>query len=473
MVVGELTQERDVVIIGGGPGGYHAAIRAAQLGRQVTLIEKNELGGICLNEGCIPSKIHTAAAQQFNQLTSYDTFGLNTSDVTFNLALLQENKRKTVHNLKQGINALCKANKVEIVTGEASFISEKKIGVENGHQYDTYTFNHAIIATGAPRKLILDVQDKALTPITIWKLDDIPQELVLYGSNDITLEIATTFNRLGAYVTLIIPPDKELFSFDPSINKELQRQLKKQKIKIVKVTEAPKAYYDQNQWEVVFSDKTLSATHFYVEDERVPITNTVGIDRSGVVVDEEGFIITNKQCMTNISNIYAVGDITSGSGLAIKAIKQAKVAAENIAGGQTEYDITFLPTVIQTIPPIATVGLTETEAIEKGYKVKVGESFFQTNGYATILSQKDGLVKTITDIETEQLLGMHIIGSQAVELISTGVVTLEMVGRLEDLLFPTYPHPSVNEVMLEAVEDVTGVAIHKMPKPRKQKIPTN
>ncbi|MEA3319233.1 MAG: FAD-dependent oxidoreductase [Bacillota bacterium] len=475
MVVGELTQERDVMVIGGGPGGYHAAIRAAQLGRQVTIIEKNKLGGVCLNEGCIPSKVHTAAAQSFQRMGSFLQLGLDTSGVTFDITRLQEHKKKVVEQLLQGVVALCKANKIEIIEGEASFISARKIGVENGHQYDTFTFNDVIIAAGCNKKPIAEIHHHALTPTSIWNLEELPSDLILYGNDDIILEAATTFNSLGSKVTLILPPEQHEFTFDPAIKKELQRQLKKQKIKLYKTDTTPKFRFDEIQWEVSFENGKnetviLESSHLYCAEERNPVTESLGIQRAGIHLCDEGFIKINEACRTNIASIYAIGDITEGPALAVKAIKQGKVAAENIAGQQSESDFTFLPRIVQSIPPIASVGMTETEAIENGFEVKIGESSLQSNGYTSILGQKEGFTKTVTDAKTNLVLGIHMMGAQAVEMVSTGTLALEMVAREEDLLFPSYPHPSVNESMWESVEDLEGKAIHKSPKVTKQKV---
>lgn len=475
MVVGELTQERDVMVIGGGPGGYHAAIRAAQLGRQVTIIEKDKLGGVCLNEGCIPSKVHTAAAQVFQRMGPFQQLGLDTSGVTFDLPRLQEHKKKVVEQLLQGVVALCKANKIEIIEGEASFISATKIGVENGHQYDTFTFNDVIIATGCNKKPVAEINHHSLTPTSIWNLEELPNELILYGNDDFTLEAATTFNSLGSKVALILPPEQHEFTFDPAINKELLRQLKKQKIKLYKAHTTPQFRFYENQWEVTFEhgkneSVILQSSHLYCAEVRNPVTESLGVQRAGIDLTDKGFIKINEACRTNVPSIYAIGDITEGPALAVKAIKQGKVAAENIAGHHSECDFTFLPRIVQTIPPIATVGMTETVAIENGFEVKVGESTLQTNGYASILGQKEGFSKTVTDAKTDLVLGIHMMGAQAVEMISTGTLALEMVARQEDLLFPSYPHPSVNESMWESVEDVEGKAIHKAPKVTKHKV---
>ncbi|WP_223701861.1 dihydrolipoyl dehydrogenase [Sutcliffiella deserti] len=475
MVVGELTQERDLIIIGGGPGGYHAAIRAAQLGLQVTLIEKDELGGVCLNEGCIPSKVHTAAAQQFHQLTPMKNMGIDTSQATFNLATLQEYKETTIRQLKEGIKALCKANRIEVVKGNATFISSEKLGVESGHQYDTYRFKHAIIATGCQKKPLLDIKDNHLTVTSIWKLEEMPSHLVLFGSDDITLEAAMSFRKLGSEVTIILPFNHESFTFDSSITKELTRQLKKQKIKLIKGATVENASFNGASWEIelkIANEETnvMQASHFFIASENEMNFEDLGMTRAGIETDQNGWIKINNACQTNQAHIYAIGDATAGPTLAVKAIKQGKVAAESLAGISSEYNHTFVPRVVHTIPPIASIGLTEEQAKEAGYEIKVGESTLKTSGYASILGQKEGFVKTISEEGSSIILGIHIMGSGAMELISSGSLALEMVGREEDLLFPLYPHPSINESLLESVEDLSSQAIHKAPVTKKQKV---
>lgn len=475
MVVGELTQERDLIVIGGGPGGYHAAIRAAQLGLQVTLIEKGELGGVCLNEGCIPSKVHTAAAQQYNQLSSASKMGIETKQSTFHMATLQQYKESTIRQLKQGIEALCKANQVELIKGEATFISSEKIGVECGHQYDTYSFNHAIIATGGHKKPLLNVRDNHLTVTSIWKLEELPTELILYGNDDITLEAAMSFRKLGAEVTIILPENQSDFTFDISINKELTRQLKKQKIKVIKGVSVEDAQLSNEGWKIELKNgeaqaQTLFGSHFFVAAEEMVSDHHLGLDRAGILVTDNGFIAINEVCQTNKRHIYAVGDITAGPALAVKAIKQGKVAAESIAGLSVEVDLTNIPRVLHTIPPIASVGLTEVEARDKAYEIKIGEASLKASGYASILGQKDGFVKTISEKGTDLLLGVHMMGTGAIELISSSSFALEMIAREEDLLFPLYPHPSMNESLLESVEDLANKAIHKPPTAKNQKV---
>ena len=478
MVVGELTQEREVVIIGGGPGGYHAAIRAAQLGKQVTLIEKNLLGGVCLNEGCIPSKVFTHAAGQLKSLPSLKSLGIDISEHSFNILGLQQHKQQTMNQLRKGVEALCKSNSVEILKGDAMFLSSNKIGVENGHQYDTYTFEQAIIATGSKRLPVLEnlpSSERIVAGTDVYLLEEIPTELVVYGSDRTALEIAFTFSSFGSKVVLMMEEGVTDFPFDSSINRELTRLLKKNKVKVYPSTSIIETIPGSSSTHIVFNTNgkgdTLYCSHLYVSTFQSPNLDSLGIDRAGIQLDENGvYIETNNQCQTNVNNIYAIGDVTKGDALAVKAIKQGKVAAETISGNSSEFDLTFLPNVVHTTPPIATVGYTEEEAKKHGYKIKTSQFPLASNGYATITNQKDGFVKVVSEEDTDLILGVHMIGSGAVELISTGVLSLEMVGREEDLSFPLYPHPSFNESILESIEDLSGLAIHKPSSKKKEKI---
>ncbi|MFE8694989.1 dihydrolipoyl dehydrogenase [Cytobacillus sp. FJAT-53684] len=463
MVVGELAHERDLIIIGGGPGGYHAAIRAAQLGQSVTLIEKEQLGGVCLNKGCIPSKVLTNSAETFISMKKTEEIGIESDSVQFNLRKLQAYKMRTINQLREGIKALCAANKVELLAGSAFFLSEDKIGVENGEQYDVFRFKHAIIATGsspnAPAGIKPD-HHRILDSWSITSLEILPEKLLVYGNDYIALEMAFAFNAYGSEVTMVM--DQNDFSFDLSINRELKRILKKNQIKVIKSTNISSAYTDGEAVIVSLENKedSLIGTHLFVSSIPTPNTANIGIERIGIEKTESGFIKVNEQCQTSKPNIFAIGDVTEGPPLAVKAIKQGKTAAEAIAGIFSEADFRFLPIVAHTRPPIASAGLSEQEAIDQGYEISMGQFPLSSNGYAAILGKKEGFIKVIFDKENHALLGMHMIGSGAIELISSGVLSLEMVARDEDLLFPLYPHPSINEGLLEAAEALKNQAIH-------------
>lgn len=464
MVVGEFAEQRDLIVIGGGPGGYNAAIRAAQLGIKVTLIEQEKLGGVCLNQGCIPSKTFAHAAKQFASMAHMAELGITTNECAFDIAQLAAYKDKTVSTLRKGVAELCKVNKIEILEGKANFTGKNKIGVENGHRFDLYEFNHCIIATGSTTIIPehLAVKDpRIVTPHDIYNLMVLPEELIVYGNDYISLEVAFSFNKLGSKVKVIL--DEQDYPFDETINRELRRVMKKEKIKVYRGTQIMGVNVMGEKVEVQLTDQEAdSGTHLFISGKCQPNMKDLGIDRFGVKLSENGFIETDETMRTSLENTFAVGDVTTGPALAVKAIKQGKVAAETIADVASEVDITFIPTIVHTTPPIATVGLTEAEAKDQGYTIKSSHISLSGNGYAMISNEKTGVIKVISDVETELLLGIHIFGAGAVELINTGVTALEMVARETDLEFPLYPHPSFNEAIIEAVEDLNSKAIHQI-----------
>ncbi|MCS0790163.1 dihydrolipoyl dehydrogenase [Cytobacillus firmus] len=471
MVVGELAHERDVIIIGGGPGGYHAAIRAAQLGRSVTLVEQDQLGGICLNKGCIPSKILTQSAEKFTSFQEGENWGLEGGDISFNLNKLQQYKQKKIEQLRTGVEALCKANKIEMLNGSAFFLSEDKVGIEKGDKFDVFRFRNAIIATGGtPEKppWTRELSELVFDQYSISDLSEIPDNLLIYGSDYIALEIGMAFQALGSKVTMILDDGKEDFDFDQSICRELKRILKKKKIDVVRNSEVLELKYKEDMFTVTFELKrkieTISGTHLFVSTTIRPNTNQLGLSRIGVEQCASGFIKVDSQSRTTQKHIFAVGDVTEGPALAVKAIKQGKTAAEAIAGIQSQSDFHFIPIVAHTQPPIASAGLTEKEAINMGNDIEIGQFSLSANGFSTLAGKKEGFIKVISCKEKQVLLGIHMVGTGAIELISAGITALEMAARDEDLIFPNYPHPSVNEGLLEAVEALRNQAIHIPPK---------
>lgn len=475
MVVGELAHERDLIIIGGGPGGYHASIRAAQLGLTVTLIEKEQLGGVCLNKGCIPSKVFTHGAEKLTSMKESANFGVESDSIAFSLKKLQEYKEKTIAQLREGVQSLCKAHKVEILIGTAFFLSEKKIGVENGDQYEIYCFKHAIIATGSTPQLPKGIKKddkRILDSWSITNLESIPEKLIVYGSDYIALEMVMAFKSFGSEVTLII--EQEDFDFDASINREIKRILKKKKIRLLRSSTAKEVDLDGEKVSIIVENnyvtEKIMGTHLFISPCHIPNTENLGIDRIGIKTVEGGYIKVNCQSRTSNANIFAIGDVTEGPALAVRAMKQGKIAAETIAGISAEADFRFLPIVAHTSPPIATVGLTEQKAIEQGYQVQVSQFPLSSNGYSALIGRKEGFIKVVFDKENHVLLGLHMIGYGAIELISSGVISLEMVARDEDLLFPLYPHPSINESLLEAVESLKNQAIHLPPTIKKERL---
>ncbi|MCF6411125.1 dihydrolipoyl dehydrogenase [Pseudalkalibacillus salsuginis] len=475
MVVGEVIQERELIIVGGGPGGYTAAIRAAQLGIEVTLIEKGELGGICLSKGCIPSKVFAHTADKLGDWKHLEQIGIEAGKPKFNMEQHHNNMKQTVSSLQKGVEALCKANKIEVINGSASFMTGNRIGVESGDTFEMYKYDKVIIATGASSYMPEEIDTRfthVLRAQDIYGIQEVPEHLVIYGSDYIALEAATSFNAMGSKVTIVIDGGND-FGFDPDIDKELTRVLKKSKIKIIKdaVIETVKEGGGQVTLHLMKQDEklTVEGSHLLVSLGFRPNTKELGLEALSVETDDNGYLVVNEFSKTTEKNVYAVGDVTIGPSLAVKAIKQGKVAAEHIAGKAPELNLRYIPRVVHTSTPIAYAGLTEEQAKEEGYQVSTGQFAMAGNGYAGLTGKKEGLVKIVKDAETDLLLGVHMIGQGAVELISSGITALEMAAREEDLSYPFYPHPSLNEGWLEALESMTGEAIHIPPNKQQKK----
>ncbi|HET7626757.1 MAG TPA: dihydrolipoyl dehydrogenase [Bacillales bacterium] len=472
MVVGEIATERELVIIGGGPGGYNAAIRAAQLGLEVTLIEKGNLGGVCLNEGCIPSKVFTHAAEKMSEVSHLQELGLGTESSLIDINQLQDYKTKTVAALTKGVQSLLKQNGVEVVEGTASFLSSDRIAVENKDRFEVYRFEKAIVAAGS-RPLeeyngIAFDGKRVFDPISIYKAATVPDTLTVYGCDYLALEAAFSYNAFGSKVSLILGDGRDDFSFDTSINRELKRLMKKAKIKCYTSCSVERIDADDEKTQVRLTNKkgepeTVVSEALMISAGVQPNLEMLGLDRAGVEFVESEYIPVDDVCRTNVETIYAVGDVTDGPALAVKAIKQGKAAAEACAGFNSEVDLAFTPIVVRTVPPVVSVGLTERDAEEQGFDVHVGQFPLGGNGFAAVIGKKDGFVKVISDKKTDRLLGFHAIGTGAAELVSMGTLALETVARDEDLTFPLYPHPSLNEAWMEAVEALKGKAVHAAP----------
>ncbi|WP_438311869.1 dihydrolipoyl dehydrogenase [Sporosarcina sp. FA9] len=469
MVVGEISQERNLVILGGGPGGYSAAIRAVQLGLSVTLIEKADMGGVCLNRGCIPSKIFSHAATRQSEISHMQNLGIGIEPTSFNITQLLSYKKRIIEELRTGVENLCKANKIEVIRGIGTFLGVNRIGVENGHQFDIFQFEQAIIATGSTLEshpMIQENGKRVFSSNEIYDINHVPDHLLIIGSDYISIEVASSFAALGAKVTVFLESGTE-FPFDESIKQELYRLFKKRKIIVFKDVELMRTEEVDDGIIVAFQKAgnvtDVTGSHLFVSASRKPNVEMLGIDRLGIERTETGFIKVNGNMQTSLPSIYAIGDVTEGPMLAVKAIKEGKAAVESIAGEKPEVDLTFIPYVAHTIPPISTAGLTEQTARKLEMIVKVSQFNLSGNGYAAITGKKEGFIKVISDSTTGLLLGIHMIGEGAIEMSGSFVQLLEMTAKEEDIKFPAYAHPGYNECLLEAIEGLIGQAIHSVP----------
>ncbi len=459
-----------VNILGSGPGGYVAAIRAAQLGAEVTVIEESEVGGTCLNWGCIPTKTLIASAEVLHKAKNAKNFGLKLDGtITPNIQKIVERKNKVVDTQVKGIRALFKSWGVRLLEGRGVIDSPRKIKVtlKDGSTKDIDT-DKIIIATGsrpAPipvfpfdGKRILS-SDNAINP------DIIPQSLLIIGAGVIGCEFAFIYNEFGADVTIVEVMPSAVSTEDEEISLILERELKKHKIKLLTNTSVEKVDIKQNGLSVALSDgKSIEAEKILVSIGRVFNSENIGLEEIGVKKGQRGEIIVDNRMQTNIEGIYAIGDVVGGSMLAHLASREGIVAAENVMGWNKKINYNVIPAAIFTNPEIASVGLREKQAVEKGFKYKVGRFQFRALGRAHAAGEIAGLFKIITDEGTDNIIGAHIIGSHASELVHELALAMEKGLTAKDIANTIHAHPTFAEGIMEAAKDVHDSAIHIPPK---------
>ncbi len=472
MVVGALSQGTEVAVIGSGPGGYLTAIRLAQLGKDVTLIEASDsLGGICLNEGCIPSKALIHASDFYFSAPKAGKFGIGLGTPTLDFPKLIGWKDSVVKRLTGGVKYLSEKNGVAIIRGFASFASESSLSVETEHGGQVIDFEKCIIATGSspffPEGFEPDGR-VVLGPREILSLDAVPERLVVIGGGYIGLEMAALFAKFGSKVSVIEKNDTILRNHDPEIREALLKRFATLKIDLFLSSTAGKVEKNgttgvevrDGSGERVFirGDKVLVALGRY------PNSGKISIEKTGVELDDRGFIRVNERMQTGAGNIYAIGDVIGGPLLAHKAYREAKVAAEAVAGMPSAFDNVVIPAVIYTDPEIAWAGLSEMEATAAGHDVVTGMFPFHASGRALTLDAPEGFVKTIAEKDSKRILGVEIVGMDASELISEAALAIEMGAFLEDLSKTIHPHPSMSEALLESAEAALGEAVHILKK---------
>ena len=470
MVVGNVnaTEMCDSVVIGGGPGGYVAAIRLAQLGQDVILIDKRPtLGGVCLNEGCIPSKALIHAAEVFEQMNHASTMGLELDgSVKVNMDKLQDWKSGIIKRLTGGVASLEKGNGVRIIQGVAAFRSPKQLEVIGADdRVQMVDFDNVIIATGSvPLELppIPVDGDFVIGSTEALDLREVPEHMVVIGGGYIGLELGTVYCKLGAKVTIVELQDQLLGGqLEPEITRVLNRRTKKLGMSVLLKHKAKSA----TPGKLVVEDtegntKDIKADKVLISIGRRPYSDGLGLDKAGLATDDYGFLAVDIERRTSVPHIFAIGDITGQPMLAHKAYREAKVAAEVIVGHPSAYDVRCVPAVMFTDPEIATVGLTEAQAKEAGYDVKIGVFPWKASGRAMSLGATEGLSKIVYDVETERILGVHIAGAHAAELIAEGALALELDAFLDDLAHTIHPHPTLSETVLEAAEIALGSCAH-------------
>lgn len=450
-----------VAVIGSGPGGYIAAIRCAQLGMKVAIIEKYDvLGGTCTNVGCIPSKALLDSSEHFhNAQKSFAEHGITHNDLSFDFSRMVQRKNGVVKANNDGIAFLMKKNKIDAYKGIGSFISKNKIAIigSKGEKQEIEA-DKIVIATGSkPTQLPFIKTDKRriITSTEALSLNEVPKHLVIIGGGIIGVELGSVYLRLGAKVTVVEYLDKIVPSMDEDISKELQRVLKKQGMEFLLSHKVSGAVVKDNSVTVTAEntkgDKVMiQGDYCLVAVGRVPYTDGLNLEAAGVAKDEKGRIAVNDHLETNIPGIYAIGDVVRGAMLAHKAEEEGVMLAEYIAGQKPHINYNLIPGVAYTWPEAASVGATENDLKAKGVAYKSGKFPFRALGRARASGDLDGFVKVLADKNTDEILGVHIIGARAADLIIEGVVAMEYRASAEDIARMSHPHPTYTEAFKEA-----------------------
>ena len=458
------TKQADVVVLGAGPAGYVCAIRLAQLGKKVTVIDRDELGGVCLNRGCIPSKALIYAGTMFEKMQHSDEMGITVKGASLDMKRLVAWKETVVKKLTGGVGGLLKANGCEVIAGDAKFTSATSLEVKTKSGTDTVTFKTCVIATGSrPTKLPgfeID-HDVVLDSTSALNQTARPESMLCIGGGYIGLELGTFYAKIGTKVTVVEAGPGLLGGVDPELSAVVKKHLEKRGVELKIGVGVKSMTKNKKGAEVTFADgKKGTYEKVLVTIGRTPNSDGFGLEKTGVKVDPKGFVVVDPSRKTNVPSLYAIGDIAGQPLLAHKGSKEGIVAAEAIAGKKTVYDVLGMPAVIFTDPEIATVGLTEAEAKAKGFTIQVGKFPFAANGRALSVMEPDGFVKMIGDAKTGRLLGVHIVGAEASNLIAEATLAIEMGALVEDVALTVHAHPTLPETMMEAAEATLGHAIH-------------
>ncbi len=460
----------DVIVLGGGPGGYPCAIRAGQLGLKVLCVEEEEYGGVCLNWGCIPSKALISNAHFFQKSKHIADHGIVVQNVSVDTNKMQDWKDGIVKKMTSNVRSLIKANGGELLEGRGAFVDAKTLEVttKTGEKKRVSAKKGIVIATGSATIQVPGFEfdgKRIIGAREAVSLRQIPKRLVVIGGGVIGLELGMVYQSFGAELTVVELTPGLLPGVDPDCTKVVERTITKRGGKVLKGTRAEKQEPGPNGSTVVTvtgpeGTSKIECDVVLVAVGMKPRSKNIGLEQLGVSIDQRGFVPSNELCETNIRGVYSIGDVSGPPMLAHKATKEGEICAEVLAGKKSAKDWVTVPGVIFTEPEIATAGLTEAQAKEQGIKFKVGKFPFAALGRAVSMGETDGFTKIITDTQSGRVVGIHIVGPNASDLISEAVLALETVATAEDISLSIHPHPTLGEAMMEAAAHSLGHAIH-------------
>ncbi len=457
----------DVAFLGGGPGGYVGAIRGGQLGAKMCVIEAAELGGACLNRGCIPSKAYYASANRMAMVADADEFGINITSATFDLGACKERKDSVVAELVGGIEKLLKGNDVDVVQGRGRFSAADTVEVtaQDGTVTEVKARNF-IIATGSRPLDIPSMPvdgDRIVNSDQVWQLTDLPKSMVIVGGGVIGCEMAHIYSAFGVKVTVVELLKRILFTEEKESSRAVAKKLTMRGVEIRTATKVESAVA-RGQGAVVTLEggEELHCDRVVVAVGRVPNTEDIGLEEAGVKLSERGYIVVNDEMETDVLGIYAVGDAVGRYMLAHVATSEAMVAVHNALGKKYWMDYATVPRATFTSPEVASVGSLETELKEEGVPYNVGRFSFAASGKALCMGEREGFIKLLSHKDTGRILGASIVGVHASDVIAEVALAMRMEASPGDIVTTIHVHPTISEVVLEASEDTMGLAIHKM-----------
>ncbi|OEF98588.1 dihydrolipoyl dehydrogenase [Desulfuribacillus alkaliarsenatis] len=456
----------ELLVIGSGPGGYVAAIRAAQLGKNVIVVEKENIGGVCLNRGCIPSKALVSAAHKYNDFKHVQELGINIEQLSIDFEKTQAWKQNVINSLADGVRKLFKKYNIELVHGEATFINNTEVRVFSKDTSMHISFDSCIIAAGSrPIEIpTLPFSKTVLSSTEALSLNTIPKSMIVVGGGYVGIELSQVYAKFGTSITILEGASSILPGFDARLVSFVKRNLKKANVEVYTNATASSVNVHDNLTTVNFTAKdkeqTIAAEYVLVTVGRRPNTDSLGLDNTSVKVNDKGFIVVDKQGRSSVNNIFAIGDVVSGLALAHKASYEAKIAAEAVAGMASEVNYRTIPSIVFSDPELASVGMTEKEAKEQGLDTVIGRFSYGANGRALAMNEPEGSITIVADKSTKIILGAQIVGVEASNLIAELAVAVENQMHLEDIAETIHAHPTLSEMIMEAAEVALEKGVH-------------